>query len=155
GGLGYGLLRYLNADTAGELRELPAPQLGFNYLGRFAAGSEADWGAASEAAGLVGGSDPMMPLAHALAVDALTLDDAAGPQLVARWSFAPALIPEAAVRDLAERWFAALTALADHAAQPGAGGRTPSDLPLLALSQEEIEGLERRYPQIEDVLPLS
>ena len=42
-----------------------------------------------------------------------------------------------------------------HAAQPGAGGRTPSDLPLVALSQGEIERLERRYPQLEDVLPLS
>ena len=38
-GLGYGLLRYLNAETAGELAGLPAPQIGFNYLGRFAGGS--------------------------------------------------------------------------------------------------------------------
>ena len=43
-GLGYGLLRYLNAETAGELAGVPAPQLGFNYLGRFAAGDAgADW----------------------------------------------------------------------------------------------------------------
>ena len=40
-------------------------------------------------------------------------------------------------------------------AQPDAGGRTPSDLPLLALSQAEIERLEQRYPRIEDILPLS
>ena len=39
------------------------------------------------------------------------------------------------MRELAEGWFAALTALARHAAQPGAGGRTPSDLPLAALAQ--------------------
>src|SRR5262249_7354350 len=62
---------------------------------------------------------------------------------------------EAEVRDLAEGWFAALTALARHAAQPGAGGRSPSDLPLVALTQDEIEGLERRYPRIADVLPLA
>ena len=37
-GLGYGLLRYLNAQTGTELRALSRPQLGFNYLGRFAAG---------------------------------------------------------------------------------------------------------------------
>ena len=42
-----------------------------------------------------------------------------------------------------------------HAAEPGAGGRTPSDLPLVTLSQAEIERLERAYPQIEDILPLS
>ena len=34
-GLHYGLLRYLNGDTAQELSGLPAPELGFNYLGRF------------------------------------------------------------------------------------------------------------------------
>ena len=38
---------------------------------------------------------------------------------------------------------------------PGAGGRTPSDLPLVALTQAEIERLERLYARIEDVLPLS
>ena len=49
----------------------------------------------------------------------------------------------------------ALEALVRHAAAPGAGGRTPSDLPLVALSQAEIERLERAHPQIEDILPLS
>ena len=39
-GLGYGLLRYLNGETAAELAGVPVPQLGFNYLGRFAAGGE-------------------------------------------------------------------------------------------------------------------
>src|SRR5207302_454961 len=39
-GLGYGLLRYLNEETAAELAGAGAPQLGFNYLGRFAAGGE-------------------------------------------------------------------------------------------------------------------
>ena len=42
-----------------------------------------------------------------------------------------------------------------HVAQPGAGGRTPSDLPLVALSQTEIERLESQYPDLEEVLPLS
>ena len=48
-----------------------------------------------------------------------------------------------------------LEALVRHAAQTGASGRTPSDLPLVALSQAEIERLEGVYPRIEDVLPLS
>ena len=49
-GLGYGLLRYLNGDTADRWPGLPAPQLGFNYLGRFADGAaEADWAPAPAA----------------------------------------------------------------------------------------------------------
>ena len=98
---------------------------------------------------------PAMPLAHALEVNALTLDAADGAMLRATWSFAPALVGEEAVRDLAERWFAALAALVRHSEQPGAGGRSPSDLPLLALTQGEIERVEREHPQIEEMLPLS
>src|SRR5262249_24466203 len=42
-----------------------------------------------------------------------------------------------------------------HAGEAGAGGRSPSDVALAGLSQGEIEALERRYPQLEDILPLS
>ena len=154
-GLGYGLLRYLNQQTGAELAGYGVPQLGFNYLGRFASGGGQDWGLAAEAAALGGGAAAGMPLAHALEVNALTLDGAAGARLRATWGWAPALLDEAAVRDLARGWFAVLTALVRHVAQPGAGGRTPSDLPLVALSPAEIERLEDRYPQIDDVLPLS
>src|SRR5262249_10629470 len=73
-GLGYGLLRYLNASAA-QLRELPAPQLGFNYLGRFGSAAAADWSGAPEAVGLAGGVDPALPLAHAIALNALTVDE--------------------------------------------------------------------------------
>src|SRR6185295_19837358 len=128
--------------TAAQLAPLATPQIGFNYLGRFAAPAAADWGPAPEP---VGTADPAMALSHALEVNALTLDDREGPKLTVTWSWAPALLSEAAVRDLAERWFAALAALVRHAGAAGAGGRSPSDLPLVALSQAEIEGLESAY----------
>ena len=153
-GLGYGLLRYLNPHTASQLTGLAVAQIGFNYLGRFAAPAAADWGAAAEAVRL-GGDDPAMPLAHILEVNALTLDHPDGSTLSATWSWAPALLSDQEVRDLAQGWFEALEALVRHAAQPGAGGRSPCDLPLAVLSQNEIEWLESQYPRIEDVLPLS
>src|SRR6516225_2320590 len=154
-GLGYGLLRYLNARTGLQLSGFAAPQIGFNYLGRFAGPAGADWGRAAEAVRLGDGGDAAMPLAHCLEVNALTLDGAQGAELTAHWSWAPALVTEAEVRDLAQRWFVALEGLVGHAALPEAGGRSPSDLPLVALTQGEIERLERQYRQIEDVLPLS
>src|SRR6476619_5475471 len=153
-GLGYGVLRYLNPQTASQLAGFASPQIGFNYLGRFAASAASDWGGADEAVRL-GAGDPAMPLSHCIEVNALTLDDREGARFTATWSWAPALVTDAEVRDLAERWFAALEALVRHATAPGAGGRTPSDLPLVALSQAEIEELESAYPQIEDVLPLA
>ncbi len=142
-GLGYGLLRYLNPRT--ELAGFAAPQVAFNYLGRFAGDGTADWGTASEGDVLGGGCDPAMPLPHVLAINALTIDAADGARLRAIWSWAPALLSEAEVGDLARCWFQALEALVRHAAAPGAGGRSPSDLPLVTLTQGEIERLERAY----------
>ena len=153
-GLGYGLLRYLNDATAGELAGFGSPQLVFNYLGRFAAGGQADWSAASEGEGL-SVADATLPLSHGVALNALTLDGEAGPQLVANWTWAPALLSAADVGELAAGWFGALKALVAHADEAGSGGRSPSDLPLLDLSQAEIEGLERQVAEIEDVLPLT
>ena len=144
-GLGYGLLRYLNRETGAELSGHGRPQIGFNYLGRFAAAGDADWAPAVEGDVLGGGGDPGMALGHVLEVNALTLDGADGARLSAHWSWAPALLPEGEVEELARGWFAALAALVRHVGAPGAGGRSPSDLPLVALTQGEIERLERAY----------
>ena len=154
-GLGYGLLRYLNPQTASQLAGFASPQIGFNYLGRFAASAAADWGGAGEAVrlGARRSRHAAEPLRSRSMRSRWTI--ARGARFTATWSWAPALVTEAEVRDLAERWFAALEALVRHAAAPGAGGRTPCDLPLVALSQAEIERLESAYPQIEDVLPLA
>ena len=62
GGLGYGLLRHLNPETAPALAGLATPQIGFNYLGRFARDQAADWQIAPEIEALGGGGiDPDMP----------------------------------------------------------------------------------------------
>ena len=155
-GLGYGLLRYLNPQTAARLSGLAQPQIGFNYLGRFAAAAATDWGLAGETDALGGDSDAAMPLAHVLEVNALTLDGAEGATLSATWSWAPALISEAEVRALAQDWFAALEALVRHAASAG-GGRADA---FRFAAGFAVAGRNRaaggaRYPRIEDILPLS
>ncbi|HXP70782.1 MAG TPA: condensation domain-containing protein, partial [Candidatus Dormibacteraeota bacterium] len=146
GGIGYGLLRYVNLDTAVELACLETPQLGFNYLGRFLTAKGTEWSAAPEATGLEGDTDPGMPLAHCVEVNAVTLDQAEGARLRARWRWAPALLSEDAVRDLAGGWFHGLEMLVRHANEPHVGGLTPSDVPLVSLSQGEIEYLEENLP---------
>jgi non-ribosomal peptide synthase protein (TIGR01720 family) len=135
-GLGYGLLRYLNPATAAVLAPLPPASLAFNYLGRITLGTE---GATD---GLMGGVDRALPLVHAVTINAMTVDGPAGPVLQARWHWAPTLIAATTIQQLADDWFAALTHLVAYAAEPGAGGRTPSDLPLVDLTQAEIDELE-------------
>ena len=141
-GAGYGLLRYLNPRTGPELAGLPAPQISFNYLGRFAGGGS---GEGAEGGASPAGSDPGMPLAHALAMNALAQDNPEGPSLVATWSWPPELFTEAEVRGLAEAWFRALRALVSHAGHPDAGtGQAPAPgrSLMVDLSQDEIDELE-------------
>ncbi|WP_073450319.1 non-ribosomal peptide synthetase [Streptomyces yunnanensis] len=141
-GLGYGLLRYLNPETAPSLAALPTPEVGFNYLGRMGSvgGAETgDWTPALEAVGVGGGLAPDMPVAHAIEINAMAQETADGPALTATWSWPSRLLSEDEVRELAETWFEVLEALARHAEDPDAGGLTPSDARLAGLSQDEID----------------
>ncbi|MEV5593240.1 condensation domain-containing protein, partial [Streptomyces sp. NPDC052496] len=144
-GVGYGLLRHLNPRLGPVLAQLPAPQLGFNYLGRFEA-TDAEAGAGQPWTMVSGLPSPAprdsgMPLAHPVEVNALTQDLADGPRLRVTWSWATGLLREGDVRELAELWFEALDAVTAHARGAGAGGHSPSDLSL-GLSQAEIDELE-------------
>ncbi|MFD6550206.1 amino acid adenylation domain-containing protein [Streptomyces sp. NPDC058398] len=128
-GVGHGLLRHLNPVTGPLLARLGGPQVEFNYMGRFGVPEATDWSYAPEddAADLDG--DPGMPLSHALTVNALTEDLPAGPELSAHWTFAPGVLPEESVQDLADTWFRALRALVIRAESPDAGRRSPGTRP--------------------------
>ena len=80
-----------------------------------------------------------------------------GPQPImsASWSWASRWLGTAEVQALAQGWVAALQALAHHVRQPGAGGHTPSDFPLVALSPAQLHSLEPLPGGLHDVLPLS
>ncbi|CAM5626698.1 hypothetical protein SALBM135S_09485 [Streptomyces alboniger] len=88
-GLGHELLRHLNPETAPVLAAAPAPQVGFNYMGRFTAGTRTGSTAAWQVAGgaAIGGSvAPDLPLPHALEANVSVEDTAAGPTLELRLS---------------------------------------------------------------------
>ncbi|MER6894597.1 amino acid adenylation domain-containing protein [Amycolatopsis sp. NPDC000740] len=154
-GIGFGLLRYLNSDTAARLSGLARPQIAFNYLGRFATldPSATAWTPAAEGEGLRGGGDPDMPFAHAIEITAYTEDGAAGPRLVLSLSWPDELFAETETRELLDRWSTALVALAEPLGQPGFGGHSPADFPLVSLAQHDIDELERAHPAIVDVWP--
>jgi amino acid adenylation domain-containing protein/non-ribosomal peptide synthase protein (TIGR01720 family) len=160
-GIGYGLLRYLNPETSKELASFDESQISFNYLGRF---SPAAMSPASSSSGwqMVRGSTLMapveggMPAPSALDVTAVVRETAEGDEELSATFTAPAgILSQPEISEIAGLWHAALDALAAHASGPGAGGRTPSDLPLVSVSQREIEDWERRYPAMSDVWPLT
>ncbi len=94
---------------------------------------------------LRGGSDPDMPLAYALELNAFTLDYPDGPRLTAVWTWAPELVPEHAAQELAKAWFEALEAIVVMSAQAGAARLTPADVALADITQQEIEQLESNF----------
>ncbi|MFF9899233.1 amino acid adenylation domain-containing protein [Streptomyces longispororuber] len=159
-GIGHGLLRYLNPETAPVLTALPSGQIGFNYLGRFSP-PEADSGPASdftptadfdrltELAELDTGHGPDMPALAELDINAMVT----GTRLGAVFAAPAGVLTRAEVGEIAELWCAALEGLARHVSERGAGGLTPSDVPLVSVGQEEIEAWEERYPGLTDIWP--
>jgi mycobactin peptide synthetase MbtF len=83
-------------------------------------------------------------------VSGLVRDLPGGPQLQLTLAWAGQLLDEPEAAELARLWAAALAGLATHAAQPGAGGLTPSDLPLVSLDQDELEEFEEVAREIEE-----
>ncbi|AQZ69227.1 hypothetical protein BKM31_54140 [[Actinomadura] parvosata subsp. kistnae] len=133
-GLGYGLLRHLNPETAQRLAALHEPRIGFNYLGHFAGQGE-----------VMGGSaDPGMPLPHVLTAGAVVSGRGDRSELTLALTWAGRLLQDAEA--LGTAWKDMLTGLARHASEPTAGGRTASDFDLLTLDQDDIDAFEADYP---------
>ncbi|MFD9906209.1 amino acid adenylation domain-containing protein [Streptomyces sp. NPDC059063] len=155
--LGYGLLRHLNPETAPVLAALPRPQIGFNYLGRFTTGTHQDQQpAAWQLTGELGGSiPPETPVHHTLEASATVHDTPQGPELTLTLSWPSTVLDETAAEHLGHTWTRMLTGLAAYTATPAAGGHTPSDFPLLTLTQQGVTELEERVPELMDVWPLS
>ncbi|MFI6069955.1 non-ribosomal peptide synthase/polyketide synthase [Actinoplanes sp. NPDC051343] len=149
-GIGFGLLRYLNPDIGARLAG-PAPQIGFNYLGRISVGDHdapeegEGWGVLADGGGgpLGGALDAEVPLGHVVAVNAVTVDAADGPQLVASWSWGRNVLTRGEVEELAGYWVQALQGIVEHADRDGAGGHTSSDFSSVTLTQDDIDELER------------
>ncbi|RBO82164.1 non-ribosomal peptide synthetase [Nocardia puris] len=146
-GVGYGMLRYLDARTAPVLAQVPTPQISFNYLGRATLADEGAWLPRRFAATRNGDA----PLPAVLDVNAIM----GSSGLEVTWTYATGVLTEAEVAEFANEWTVALAALAMHAHAAGAGGHTPSDFPLARVTQRQIDGWERRYPNLTDVWPLS
>ncbi|MBB6418141.1 non-ribosomal peptide synthase/polyketide synthase [Streptomyces sp. AK010] len=136
GGRGHDLLR-------DRLTGLPAPQISFNYLGRLDATDLGGWRLAGDATAVELLADDGLALTHALQIDAHVRDG----ELTAEWTYPPGVLTETEVRTIAEAWTTALAELAVHTR----GGLTVSDVPLVRITQEELD----RFRGAIDVLPLS
>ncbi|MEH3154322.1 MAG: amino acid adenylation domain-containing protein [Gordonia paraffinivorans] len=149
-GLGYGVLRHLaGADID------CAPQVLFNYLGRFPLdpAHPAPWSITSvDGRAVWEDRAATMPLPRLIEINAEAVDTADGPRLRAVISWPADAVDATAVERLAESWTQTLRAIA---ADPAVAGHTPCDFPLVALTDDDIRDVEARFPTVQTVLPLT
>ncbi|MFZ1087021.1 MAG: condensation domain-containing protein, partial [Terracidiphilus sp.] len=162
-GLGYGLLRHV-AKVESLCRDKRGPDVGFNYLGRVDASSTLDWSIDYEAWSWLQEPESSVNLLHLLEINAMTVDRGDGLHLVADWIWRGNAQIAEAVSSLADYWQQALEAFVkclwstitdDCKVLPCARFHTPSDFPLVRITQEQIDKIEAAVPRLSDVLPLS
>ncbi|MFI7344367.1 amino acid adenylation domain-containing protein [Streptomyces sp. NPDC050085] len=160
-GIGYGLLRHLDAETAAGFADDRTPRIGFTYHGATTAerlpdelhdlGWELDTTHQEQAAG----PERHRPVRAALEIDAHAIATPEGDRLTATFGFPAGVLTRDEVSELAGHWVEALTGLARHAARPDAGGLTPSDAPLVAVGQGEIDTWQERFGRLGEVWPVT
>ncbi|MFC9431620.1 amino acid adenylation domain-containing protein, partial [Streptomyces sp. NPDC056987] len=160
-GVGYGALRYLRCDpgqAGAPLADAPVPELAFNYLGHFGGADDPARWAGALTLNPGGEHHPVERRGHVLEVVGAVQDGV----LTFTWSYSDQLHDRATVVGLAERYMAELRSLIAHCAGPEAGGFSPSDFPLVRLTQDEIDlitGSARATGggggDIEDIYPLT
>ncbi|MBJ7288323.1 non-ribosomal peptide synthetase, partial [Williamsia sp.] len=149
-GLGYGALRYL----AGRDDLAVAPQVLFNYLGRFAVTDTSQpWSMITEAETTVlEGRGSAMPLPRLVEVNAETADTAAGPVLSAVFSWPRTAVGADAIARLADLWVQTLTAITDN---DDVAGHSVSDFPLVDLTPDDVRQIDSSTTGLTAILALT
>ncbi|MGW7202770.1 amino acid adenylation domain-containing protein [Streptomyces sp. NPDC054837] len=145
-GVSYGALRYL---THCEFAA-PAPQVLFNYLGRYDAGAAGEWQLAGSTGQLGERRDPAMRLPRPLEFNAIAEPAATGGyELVTNISWPDGMFTDQDIATLGDYYRVALAGLAALER----GGHSPSDFSLVPLTQADVDDLDG--PHLRDILPLT
>ncbi|WP_326734412.1 non-ribosomal peptide synthetase [Streptomyces sp. NBC_01022] len=145
-GVSYGALRYL----AGTRFEAPAPQVLFNYLGRFDSDTSGDWQLAGTTGQLGERRDPRMRLPRALEFNLIAEPAATGAyELVTTISWPDGVFTDEDIAVVGEYLREALAGLAALTR----GGHSPSDFAPVPLTQSDVDALDG--PGLYDILPLT
>jgi len=136
-GVGYGLLRYLAGDEQlkGQLRDLPEPELSFNYLGQLdqtdAEGSLLKL--TTDPTGAVNGNRQQ----RRHLIDVLAMVHSGSLQM--DWVYSRNYHGRQTIERIAGNYLDELRVLIKHCQAPESRGYTPSDLPAARLSQQQLD----------------
>ena len=133
GGVGYGMLRYLNKNNENSFSQKPS--IIFNYLGN----KNTENSRIFENVEFLntGTRSPLSERHHALEINAVVSDN----QLQMNWGFSKKLHKEETMQALIEEFENNLRDIIDHCKDPSAGGYTPSDFSEAGLNQDDLDHL--------------
>ncbi len=141
-GMGYGLLRYLHADSKVNeiLKSRPQAEVLFNYLGQFdhVLPESSLFRLAGE---FIGSREPRNNRSHLLEVNAFVI---AG-QLRIEWTYSENAHYRETIVQLAADFMDILRSLMAHCLSPEAGGYTPSDFPEADVDQEDLDDIMAEF----------
>ncbi|MBD2603288.1 amino acid adenylation domain-containing protein [Scytonema hofmannii FACHB-248] len=145
-GFGYGLLKYINQET------LPTTgQISFNYLGqvRNESGKNKLFRLLNE--DIEPTRDPEGLRPHIIDINGIVVEG----ELRVDWLYSCNLHQEETITQWADNFHKNLIEILSHCCEVGVGGYTPSDFPLARISQGDLDTLQARFPNLEDIYPLS
>lgn len=156
-GLSYGVLRYLSEEA--EVNSPIYADISFNYLGqvRVQEGKDQLFSLLDEAnTGIAHDPDGLRP--HVIDVVAIVVSG----KLRVDWLYSNKLHRRETICQWARVFEKNLLSILSYCTTPGIGGYTPSDFAWgrtesheKLLSQENLEELQRLFPDLEDIYPLS
>ncbi|WP_278265111.1 non-ribosomal peptide synthetase [Nocardia sp. AG03] len=152
-GVGYGVLRRLDPETAPRLADRRSPEVLLNYLGRFGGGAAQAWALPEHDAFAVT-EPPEKALTEVLALNVFVHESAGQPRLAVEWTAAGRILDADEVAAIQRHFELALEAFAAHA-RLFPGGLTPSDCPGLSVDQDTVDTLEAVHGPLAELLPLS
>jgi non-ribosomal peptide synthase protein (TIGR01720 family) len=138
GGVGYGMLRYMNVDeeVTKKLRETSQAEVIFNYLGQFdqvQSDEEMLFRIARESSGV--GISEQGNRAYLLEING----SVTGGRLWMGWNYSTELHRRETIEAVAKDFITSLRNIIAHCRTEGAGGFTPSDFPLAQLAQDQLD----------------
>lgn len=148
-GIGYGLLRYLRADTCASLQAVSGAQVSFNYLGQFDQVREGAWFKIAQESTRAKQSS-RRKRSYLLEVSGSVV----GERLGVHWVYSETVHSRETIDGVARDFIDALRDLISDSQSGEIQEFTPADFPLAHVTQSELDWINQSR-QIEDLYALS
>ncbi|MEA5549589.1 amino acid adenylation domain-containing protein [Anabaena cylindrica UHCC 0172] len=150
-GFGYGLLRYLEEGEKPKFTNYQSPEISFNYLGQVRSESGKNKLFRLLNAEIEPTRNPEGLRPHLIDINGIVVEG----ELRVDWLYSSNLHKEETITKWVDEFQKNLLEIINYCTEVGVGGYTPSDFPLVQISQSSVNILQEKYAKLEDIYPLS